>query len=246
VTAALGVQNLTKDYPPRSTGLLPLCGRGLPVRALEGVTVSLAAGSEVALVGPNGSGKTSLLRLCAATIVPSQGAVEIDGIPVRDPKQARARVGLADGTGLSPRISAAENLRLAATMYDVPVPETRIAELAESLQISSLLAARTQTLSQGEKARLCLARALLHRPRLLLVDELFSALDPGAATRLRGELFRLGEREGLATVVATHELTLARTFARLWVLDRGRLVAEGTFPEVEPRLDALFGAARAP
>ena len=240
--AALRLTEVTQEYPARGALLAAAKGRRERVRALDAVSLTIRAGEIVALVGQNGAGKSTLLRLCAALLTPTRGRVEIGGVASTDKSPARMKVGFADGTGLSPRLSARENLRLAAALYGLDaVAADRIRETATRLAIEGLLDARVQTLSHGEQSRVVLARALLHRPGLLLVDELFTALDPGAAFRLRGHLTDLALRDQVTAVVATHDLALARSLGRCVVLDKGHVVGDGAFSEVASALQGIFG-----
>jgi ABC-type multidrug transport system ATPase subunit len=243
--AVLRVADVVKDYPSRKTTLAALWNRSERVRALDGVTITLRRGETVALLGPNGSGKSTLLRLAGALLTPTRGVVEVAGVPADRRSQARHRVGYADGTGFQPRLSGRENLRLAAALYEIESSDNRIGEVAALVGMEGLLDARVQTLSTGEKARMTLARSLMHRPALLLIDELFNALDPGAAERLRSQIGDLAKRNGVAALVATHDLALARSLSRCVVLDHGRIAADGAFDEIVPTAVKLFGISHA-
>lgn len=213
------------------------------MRALDGVTLALDPGSRAALLGPNGAGKSTLLRLAASLLRPTAGRVEVAGVP--GSPAARARVGIADGGGLHPRLTARDNLRLAAALYGVRDVDRRIDELSSAFGVDAALGARVQALSAGLRARVALARALLHRPALLLLDDVFPFLDPAAAANVGAILAEQAARDGLCVVVATHDLGLARALPRTVVLDRGRVIADGPFSTVEVRVQATFGGARA-
>lgn len=187
------------------------------VRALHDVTLAIPAGSTVALLGPNGSGKSTLLRLAAGLIRPTSGEVTLDGQP---PKQCRARIGfLGHEPFLYRYLSAAENLRLYADLYRVD--RSTVPGLLEQLGLQSKGDALVRTFSRGETQRLGLARALLHDPDYLLLDEPFSGLDEAGADRLP----ELIARPGRTVVLSTHDRSRAEQVADRRVnLAGGRLV----------------------
>src|SRR5262249_3244031 len=148
--------------------------------ALRAVTFQARAGEVLALIGPNGAGKSTLLRILAGLLLPSEGRALIAQLDVvADRPRSRSLVGLAlsDDRGLSPRLTVRGNLEFFAALYGVARSEStaRIRELAERMEASALMDRPVRTLSTGEKARCVLIRALLHRPQLLLLDELTRA-----------------------------------------------------------------------
>jgi heme exporter protein A len=187
-------------------------------RALAGITLGIDSGETLVIFGHNGSGKTTLLKVMVGLLRPTSGEVLIDGGP---PRAARARLGYAGhDLYLYPHLTVMENLVLFARMYDA-TPERAEAALA-SVEMSHKQDALAHTLSRGEGRRVSLARATLHDPDLLLVDEPFSGLDQSSATALPHVL----RREGRTLVVATHDVERGRAIAdRIVVLERGRIVA---------------------
>jgi heme exporter protein A len=174
-------------------------------RVLDDVTFELEPGGFLLLLGPNGAGKTTLLRILATLLTPSAGSVQICGADVREEASAvRRRIGFV---GHSPLLygdlTARENLRFYGRMYGVPGLEARIAGLLERVELSVRADDHTRAFSRGMRQRLALARALLHEPRVLLLDEPYAGLDVCAAGLLDG---LLAERAGRATVVlVTHD-----------------------------------------
>ena len=208
------------------------------VRVLSGITAELPPGGVTALVGPSGSGKSSLLRLLNRLDDPSDGAISLDGedlteLPVRD---LRRRVGFVfQEPALFPG-SVAENLRAALEVSELPVEdeEERLREALQEAELpDSFLTRPARELSGGEAQRVTLARALVLRPSALLLDEPTSALDPSTAERIVETIGEMSQRRGITIVVSTHRLDEARAMADfVLLLDSGRLVRCGPPGEV--------------
>jgi len=248
---ALALDGVTKDYPaPRSLAQwLRAPFRPARTRALDGVTFAVAPGEIVALLGPNGSGKTTCVKLLAGMLRPTAGAAFAGGIDVAaETARAQAQVGwvVADERSFEWRLGARENLRFFGALHGLSgaALEARIHELAERLGLARILDRPFRTLSAGQRARVAIARGLLHRPRALLLDEVTRTLDPGAAARLRAFVQReLVEREGLGVLLATHDLHEARALAsRVVLLVEGRVRAAGDWSRIEPALERTFFA----
>lgn len=185
-------------------------------RALAGINLEIAAGEAVVVFGHNGSGKTTLLKVVAGLLRPTSGEVLVAGGP---PRSVRGRLGfLGHDLYLYPHLSAVENLVLFAQLYDVPADAADRALAAVGM--TNRRDALAHTLSRGEGQRIALARATLHDPDVLLVDEPFSGLDEAAAAALPELLLR----EGRTVVVATHDVERGKAIAdRIVVLDQGRV-----------------------
>ncbi len=243
------VLGLEKTYPPPLWAWARLRGRKAEPRpALRGVSFDIHAGEVVALIGPNGSGKSTLLRILSGLLLPDAGTARVASRDVvRERPQCRRDVGaaLSDDRGLSPRLTPRQNLRFYAALYDVPRAEvdTRIDELAGALEARRILDREVRTLSSGQKARVVLMRALLHRPRVLLLDEVTRSLDPGAARRVRTRLVADAAARGTAVLFASHDLAEVEAVAhRVLRLDGGRRLASGPFAQVRAAADAVFAA----
>jgi heme exporter protein A len=195
-------------------------------RALVDVTLAFAPGQVATIVGPNGAGKTTLLGILSTLVRPTSGEVRLGDAPLgRDVRQVIGYVG--HEAGVYPDLSAAQNLRLFASLYALPSPEQRVATMLERVDLAGVrhdLPARA--FSRGMLQRLALARALLHEPEILLFDEPSSALDPAGVTWLVSELLR--ERAaGRTVILVTHDLDAAAQVAsHLVVMRRGRVALE--------------------
>ncbi|MGH9001209.1 MAG: ABC transporter ATP-binding protein [Acidimicrobiia bacterium] len=213
-----------------------------PVRALAGVTLSVAEGTTVALLGRNGAGKTTTLRVASAMIRPQRGEVSFDGRPVRglwtEDLVAAGLVHVPEGRGLFPHMSVGENLELGAHSARLSrrTAQARIADVLDYFpDLSDKLNRRTSTLSGGEQQMTAMARALMARPRLLLLDEPSLGLSPVVTQALYALLARL-KREGLSMLLVEQYAELAAGIAdRVYLLDKGHVAASG------PPADVLAG-----
>ncbi len=194
---------------------------GRPV--LRELDLHIPRGQCVALVGPNGAGKTTLLRILAGLSRPSGGSVSVAGHDLRSAaEQARRRVGfLSHQPLLYDELTAEENLRFYGVMYDVPDLSQRISDLLAQVGLQRRRAHRVRTYSRGMKQRLSIARALLHRPDVLLLDEPYTGLDQAAAETLDAILAR-SHANALTVVLTTHDLDQA-----LRLSQRALLLAQG-------------------
>jgi ABC-2 type transport system ATP-binding protein len=202
------------------------------VRALDGVDLTARAGAVTALVGPNGSGKTTLLLVLAGLLVPDSGHVRVAGHdPVTDGPAARARTGwMPDAFGTWDSLTAREVLLTFGAAYRLPrsVAVARAAELLETVHLTEYADRPASVLSRGQKQRLGLARALVHDPAVLLLDEPASGLDPRSRVDLRVLLRELAGR-GTTVLVSSHVLTELDELADDAVfLSRGRTVTPAT------------------
>ena len=227
------------------------------VEILSEVRWTIREGEHWALLGPNGSGKTTLLRILAAQEWPSQGSVEVLGkrFGQFDLRELRKRIGLVSAA-LEPRIPGGEQARevvlsgleasIGLSRAFTPEEERRALSALEAVGAGHLAPRRFGVLSQGERQRVLIARALIHRPPLLVLDEPCEGLDPLARERLLDDLGRLAERRDAPTLVlVTHHLEEIPPFvSRALLLAAGRAVAEGRVEEVltDAHLTRAFGA----
>jgi ABC-2 type transport system ATP-binding protein len=234
VSEAIVLENLEKYYPPAVSGWRAFTQpfARLTEAALLDVSFNVKAGEVMALVGANGAGKSTLLRILATLLLPTRGYARVAGFEVmRDPARVRSQLGFhmgGDG-GFYPRLSASENLRFFAALNNITGDNAskRIAHVTELLGLGEVLRRQVRTLSTGTVHRLGLARAILHGPAVLLLDEPTRSLDPMAAAEfrkfLRDDLVR---RQGATLLFASHTLAEVEQLAsRAAVLDAGRLVA---------------------
>lgn len=209
-----------------------LSARGLTRRfgarvALDRVDLDLAAGEAVAVFGPNGAGKTTLLRLLSRSLAPSAGTVTI-GENASDDLAARAEVGvLSHHSFLYDDLTAMDNLVFFGKLHGVSDPAGRARDLLEIAGLQTRADDAVRGFSRGMQQRLALARALVHEPAILLLDEPFSGLDPDASASLRRTL--RSEREaGRALLMTTHDLGEGLDLSDRWLfLSRGRIVTQG-------------------
>src|SRR5580692_2935536 len=231
---AICVEALEKYFPPAHSGWRALLQPIAPPseRALAGISFLVQPGEVVAIVGPNGAGKSTLLRILATLILPTHGRAAISDCDVeRQPSRARRQFGYHTGgdEGFYARLSARENLAFFAAMNNLSRADTRqrIESVAELLGIQNDLSRQVRTFSTGMMHRLGLARALLHRPAILLLDEPTRSLDPIAASAFRRLLKEDLVRKGGTTLLfASHTLSEVEELAdRVILLDGGRVVA---------------------
>lgn len=196
--------------------------------ALRGLTLTLEEGERVALFGPNGAGKTTLLKILATLSRPSQGHVRIRGHELTAAWTAvRRHIGLVTHQSLLyPDLTAQENLAFYARLYDVPSAEARAQQVVEWVDLLPRFRDPVRGYSRGMLQRLAIARALLHDPQILLLDEPYSGLDEAAAERLTALLQRIHTEEpARLTLMTTHDLGRGLALAsRVLILRRGRLV----------------------
>jgi ABC-2 type transport system ATP-binding protein len=208
------------------------------VQALEGLDLEVPAGIVFGFLGPNGAGKTTTIRLLLGLLEPSRGRAEVLGRDVASrPGEVRALSGaLLEQSGLYERLSAEDNLDYYGRIWRLGQPDRR-ARIRELLTHFGLWERRREPAGQwsrGMKQKLAVARALLHRPRLVFLDEPTAGLDPVAAASLRDDLAGLAAREGTTVFLTTHNLDEAeRLCRRVAIIRAGRLLAEGPVEELK-------------
>lgn len=217
-TTAICAEALTRDFGP--------------VRAVSNLSLEIPAGVIFGFLGPNGSGKTTTIRLLLGLLEPTQGRAEVLGCDTRTQSDAiRERCGaLLEHTGLYERFSAEDNLELFGRIWHLPDQErrARIKELLTQLGLWERRREKVAGWSRGMKQKLAVARALLHRPALIFLDEPTAGLDPMAAAALRDELAALAAREGVTVFLTTHNLTEAEKLcSQIGVIREGKLLAVG-------------------
>ena len=211
--------------------------RSRAVRAVDGVSFVAADARITGLLGPNGAGKTTTLRIAAGLMAPDGGQVQVDGLDVvRQTPQALARMGvLSDAKGLSTRLTARENIVYFGQLQGLS--RARAAEraetLAEVLEMGHLLDRRTEGFSQGERMKTALARALVHDPPNIVLDEPTNGLDVLATRALRETLRRLRDEQGKCIVFSTHIMQeVERLCDEVVIVAHGRAVARGTVAQL--------------
>jgi len=198
--------------------------------AVAGVELSLRGGDCLALFGPNGAGKTTLLRLVAGLLKPTRGTVLLDGVDVRSDASRRARVGLiSHHSMLYAPLTALENVEFTARLYGVANPRLAALRSLEQLDVADRRDVAVRALSRGLQQRVSIARAMVHEPAVLLLDEPYSGLDESGAYALTSQLRALQSR-GATLVLVTHNVSEGLTLAT-----HAAIMSEGCFLRFEER-----------
>jgi ABC-2 type transport system ATP-binding protein len=216
--AAIRIQGLTRDFGS--------------LRALDDVSLEVPAGTAFGLLGPNGAGKTTMIRLLLGLLAPTAGTASVLGWDTRTHSaEIRVRTGaLLEHTGLYERLSAEDNLDFYARVWRLPAAQrrARIRELLEAMGLWDRRGDQVGSWSRGMRQKLAVARALLHRPSLLFLDEPTAGLDPRAAFELRQQLAAIVADQGASVFLTTHNLAEAEYLcSTIGVIRKGRLVAVG-------------------
>lgn len=232
---------------PSSTRALEISGlaRRFERPAVDGLDLSVFAGEFYTLLGPNGAGKTTAMRMIAGLLKPDRGSIHVFGIDTQaDPIGARRVMAwVSDEPMLYEKLTPLEYLDFVAGLWaaDPAVAEPRARELLITLGLGSEVNDRCERLSKGMRQKVALAGALVHAPRLIILDEPFTGLDAGSA-RIVKEVLRAHVLSGGAVIMTTHILEVAERMAdRIGVMAQGRLIAEGTLDEL--RTQARSGDA---
>jgi len=216
---AINVERLTKRFVPD----------GAP--AVDEIAFQVPAGRICGLLGGNGAGKTTTISMLLGILVPSSGRVALLGHDMgRHRFRALPSINFSSPyVDLPGRLTVRENLSVFGRLYGVRDLKTRIAELAEELEFAALLDRKTGSLSSGQKTRAALAKALINRPALLLLDEPTASLDPDTADRVRAHLERYAKREGAAILLASHNMAeVERLCDEVLMMKGGRIVDRGS------------------
>lgn len=219
------------------------------VTAVTDVSFTACNGQVTGLLGPNGAGKTTTLRMISSLVRPDAGRVTLDGHDVQaDPERARSLLGvLPDDRGLYPRLTAREHVEYFGALYglDRTTLRRRIDELAELLQMGALLERRVEGFSQGERTKVAIARALVHSPSNVILDEATNGLDV-VSTRAMREVIRRLAQSGAAVLFSSHIMQEVSALCdQVIVVSSGRVIATGSPPQLleqsgQPSLEEAF------
>lgn len=223
----ISVVGLTKRFPLGSAEVV----------AVDGLSFAVPAGEVYGLLGPNGAGKTTTLRMILGLLQPTSGYAEVGGFRTSEaPNEVKRRIGLVSASsGLYPWLTPREMILFFADLYGMTPQEAEpeLARLADFLDLRGFLDRRCATLSTGQRQRVNLARALIHDPPMMLLDEPTLGLDV-LGSQVIFEYLRHLRSRGKAVVVCTHHLDEAQRFCdRFGLLHHGRLVHEGTLAELQ-------------
>ncbi|MGN6680965.1 MAG: ABC transporter ATP-binding protein [Streptosporangiaceae bacterium] len=227
-TAVVEARDLSKPY----TG---------DVRALDGLSFSVAAGSIFALLGPNGAGKTTTVRILTTLARPDAGSASVAGIdPASQPALVRSVIGsVSQHTGAVPQLTGQENLIMQGSLHGMRGRRLRLrtADLLDRFGLAEAAKRQAHTYSGGMRRRLDIATVLVHQPAVLFLDEPTTGLDPEGRADLWAVLTELAAQAGTTILVTTHYLEEADQYAsQIAIVDRGRVVAEGTSDELKAEL----------
>ena len=213
--AAIEIERLSHRYGTRT--------------ALDNVSFTVGGGEVVALLGPNGGGKTTLFRILSTLMLPSEGTARIRGFDVRSaPAEVRRQIGVTfQSASLDPKLTVRENLTVHGHLYGMigRALQSRIDELLETFDIADRARDYCEILSGGLRRRVEIAKSIMHGPNVLLMDEPSTGLDPAARASLMDHLHQLRDQDGVTTLLTTHLMDEADRCDRIGVLDEGRLVA---------------------
>jgi sodium transport system ATP-binding protein len=209
------------------------------VVAVDDVSFSARDGEITGLLGPNGAGKTTTLRMLYTLLQPDSGGMTVDGVdPIKEPIQVKRKLGVVpDSRGLYDRLTARENIRYYGRLQGLDGNEIarRIDKLADVLDMGEFIERRTDGFSQGQRVKVAIARALIHEPGTILLDEPTNGLDVMTTRSLREFLLRL-KKEGRCVVLSTHIMQeVAALCDRIVIIAKGRIAAEGSAEQLLQR-----------
>src|SRR3954452_19170061 len=232
---AIEATSLTKEYPGG-------------VHALDGLDLAVEEGAVYALLGPNGAGKSTTVRILTTLARPDSGSARVAGFDVLgEPDHVRASIGVVgQKSGVDVEATGRENLVLHAQLHGIRAGRARADELLRRFDLEDAADRLVKTWSGGMSRRLDLAMGLIHRPRVLFLDEPTTGLDPEVRARLWEQIRVLAHEEGLTILLTTHYLDEADELAgRVAIVDAGRVVVEGTpaklKSELAAELDSIAG-----
>jgi len=212
--------NLTKDYGTFT--------------AVKSINLEVKAGEVFGFLGPNGAGKTTTIKMMAGLLQPTGGSVEIGGFDVqKDPLRAKSITGfIPDRPYLYEKLTAGEFMHFVAELYTMAAPDRRISELLELFGLTDWAGELVENFSHGMKQRLVMASALLHEPKVLVVDEPMVGLDPRGA-RLVKDLFKNLAAKGVTIFMSTHTLEIVEAMCtRVAIINKGEIIAGGSVEEL--------------
>jgi len=206
------------------------------VKAVRGISFEVRDGEITGLLGPNGAGKTTTLRMLYSLLPPDQGEIRIDGLdPTKDAMAIKRTLGVVpDSRGLYTRMSARENIAYYGALHGMSrkAIDSRISELVETLDMADFIERRTEGFSQGQRVKVAIARAMVHSPQTVMMDEPSNGLDVMSTRALRRYILNLKEA-GHSVVLSTHIMQeVAALCDRIIIIAKGRIAANGTAQEL--------------
>ena len=206
------------------------------VKAVRGISFEVRDGEITGLLGPNGAGKTTTLRMLYSLLPPDEGEIRIDGLdPTRDAMAIKRTLGVVpDSRGLYTRMSARENISYYGKLHGMSARDisSRIEELVETLDMADFIERRTEGFSQGQRVKVAIARAMVHRPQTVLLDEPSNGLDVMSTRALRRYILGLKEA-GNSVILSTHIMQeVAALCDRIIIIANGQIAADGSAQEL--------------
>ncbi|HPU40112.1 MAG TPA: ABC transporter ATP-binding protein [Microthrixaceae bacterium] len=222
-------------------------------QAVDGVSITITPGERVGIVGPNGAGKTTTLLMLLGAIDADEGTIDLVGQRLPTGRSAAmAHVGFAAGyLPLPEGLTVSETLELFATLYGVTSPSVRAAQVLDELHIGRLAKQKVQSLSSGQATLVGFAKAVIHHPRLIVLDEPTASLDPDVAMRVRDRLEQMNQEHNATLLLTSHDMReVAELTTRVIFLRQGRIIADGPPAQVVDEhgysdLEAMFLAEAA-
>ncbi len=245
---AVEAQNLVKIYrPPIKIGdVVRFRWKKEPVVALDGVNARFKQGLIHGIIGPNGAGKSTLLRLFAGLLQPTQGQVRVFGLDTtKDTEQVKGMVGLGltETRSFFLRLSGYENLRFFGILHGLEPEEAskRARELLQWVGLSEKSDKYVWSYSTGMLQRLSIARSLIHKPRLLLFDEITRGLDIKIRLQVMNMMKDITKNESKTVILTIHDMSaIEYTSDIVWVLAKGKIISHGSFPEMKKLLEEVL------
>lgn len=206
------------------------------IKAVRGISFEVRDGEITGLLGPNGAGKTTTLRMLYSLLPPDEGEIRIDGLdPTKDAMAIKRTLGVVpDSRGLYTRLTARENIAYYGTLHGMSRTDVtqRIEELVETLDMGDFIERRTEGFSQGQRVKVAIARAMVHRPQTVLMDEPSNGLDVMSTRALRRYILDL-KADGHSVVLSTHIMQeVAALCDRIIIIAKGKIAANGTAEEL--------------
>ena len=209
------------------------------IKAVNGVSLEARDGEITGLLGPNGAGKTTTLRMLYSLLPPDEGEIRIDGLdPTQDAMEIKRTLGVVpDNRGLYTRLSARENISYYGELHGMSrqAIESRLEELTRTLSMEDFIDRRTEGFSQGQRVKVAIARAMIHKPQTVLMDEPSNGLDVMSTRALRKYILGLKE-DGHSVVLSTHIMQeVAALCDRIVIIAKGQVAADGSADELMQR-----------
>ena len=217
------IKNVTKEYVEG-------------IKAVDNLSIDINPGEIYGFIGPNGAGKSTTIKMITGITDPTEGEIIINGVSSKNEKEMKLQFGyVSDTPDMFLKLKGIEYLNFLGTIYNVPKDErkNRIVELADKFELTSALGDKIQTYSHGMRQKVMVMGALLHEPKVWILDEPLTGLDPKSSFMLK-EMMKEHARKGNSVFFSTHVLEVAEKLCdRIGIINKGKLVYEGTMEEIK-------------